>query len=152
MVDGVNAENKVERMIFYGKGVGRSDLEFNPIIYFRLHCISLSKVNHDRREINPFKSNPRKGLGYKNGKNSRPCSDVNRPPLLNPPGRHPFENPLARKPHISFGHEVVIFCPFLIFNDTGLWDALFHVYFGENSSENLISKLQTHNVEFDPFA
>src|SRR4030067_1630074 len=123
MVDGIDAEDKTERRIFSGKAVGRSDFEFNPIIYSRLHCIPFGKVNHDQREINSFKSNPWKGLGYKNGKNSRPCSDINGFPFLNSFGRHPFENPLARKPHISFGHEVVILSQLLIFNDTGLWNS-----------------------------
>src|SRR5574341_231796 len=120
MVDRGNTEHKIERMILNRKGVGRTYLKFNFVGQPFILCISSRKFDHDRREIDTFKSNPRNDLRQKNGEGSGTCSDIDGPSLLNPLGQYPFENSLARKPPVSFGHEVVIFCQFSIFNNTGL--------------------------------
>ena len=126
MVDRGNAENEIERMIFNGEGVGRAYLKLDFVGQPFLLRISSRKFDHDRREINTFKSNPRNGLRQKNGEGSRTCSDIHGPSLLNPLGQYPFENSLARKPPISFGHAVVIFRQLPIFNNSRLYDALSH--------------------------
>src|SRR4030042_2655629 len=109
MVNGIDTEDKIKRVIFDRKGVGRTHLKFNFFIQSLISRISSGKVNHHRRKINPFKSNLRNGPRYKDGENSRSSSDINGPSPLNPLSQNPFENPPARDLHISFGHEVVIF-------------------------------------------
>src|SRR4030043_2230249 len=118
MGKGVNTEHKIKRMIFNREEIGGADFKRNSTVYSRLSGVLFSKVDHHRRKINPFKSNLRNGFRYKDGENSRACSDINGPPPLNPFRQHPFENPLARDPHILFSHEVVIFCQLLVFYDS----------------------------------
>ncbi len=117
MVNGINAENQVKRVILGREGVGRAYLKFNSVTDSVFNRIPLRKVNHHPGEIDSLKLNPRDCFCHKDGENSRTRSDIDGPSLSDPLCHDPLQNPPAGKGHVPSGHLVVIFCEFPILDD-----------------------------------
>ena len=118
MVKRVNTEHQVERTVLGREGVGGTYLKFNAVGYPFIFRVSFCQGNHHRGEIDSLKPNPGDCLCQKDGKDSRTCSDIDGPSLLNPLRHDSFKNSPAGEGHVLSGHPVIIFREFLILDDT----------------------------------
>jgi len=94
MVERGNAENKVERMILNGQGVGRAYLKLDFVGQSLFLRVSSRNFDHHGERSIPLNRIPGMAFDKKWGRFRDPFPHQ-RPSLLDSLGQHPFENPLA---------------------------------------------------------